>query len=81
MQLIVFALLSLVAPAIERNFGTERGLGAALVAIMLGTVFRSMNIPYAIWIGTLVINAGIAIGNVLLPVLVKSDKRRNMRRR
>jgi MFS transporter, CP family, cyanate transporter len=71
LPLIVFAMLSLVAPAFGRAVGVERGLGAALLAILVGTVLRSTPVAFAIWVGTVVISAGIAIGNVLLPGLVK----------
>ncbi|WP_208455223.1 hypothetical protein [Burkholderia gladioli] len=40
LPLLVFALLSLVAPAIAWAIGLERGIGAALVAILVGA--RSM---------------------------------------
>ena len=71
LPLAVFAIVSLVAPALGRKLGTERALGAALLAILIGTVFRSLSVSYAIWVGTLVISTGIAVGNVLLPGLVK----------
>jgi MFS transporter, CP family, cyanate transporter len=69
--LIVFAALSLVAPAFGRAVGAERGLGVALLAILLGTVLRSAPFASAIWVGTVVVSTGIAVGNVLLPGLVK----------
>lgn len=73
LPLLMFALLSLVAPAGGRRHGLERVLAGALVAIFAGTVVRSLALPGAIWIGTLVLSAGIAFGNVLLPGLVKRD--------
>ncbi|SDR48549.1 MFS transporter, CP family, cyanate transporter [Paraburkholderia fungorum] len=71
LPLAVFAIVSLVAPASGRKLGAERALGAALVAILTGTLFRSLAIHSAVWVGTLVISAGIAVANVLLPGLVK----------
>jgi CP family cyanate transporter-like MFS transporter len=73
LPLLVFALLSLLAPAVGRRFGLERMLGAALLAILVGTVVRSLALPGAIWSGTLLLSSGIAFGNVLLPGLVKRD--------
>ncbi|WP_186050884.1 MFS transporter [Burkholderia gladioli] len=73
LPLLVFALLSLVAPAIARAIGLERGIGAALVAILVGTVVRSCPFDGAVWLGMLLLSAGIAIGNVLLPGLVKRE--------
>ena len=40
---------------------------------MFGTVVRSLSFPAAIWLGTVLLSAGIAFGNVLLPGLVKRD--------
>jgi CP family cyanate transporter-like MFS transporter len=71
--LLVFAVLSLIAPWFGRKYGTARVLGAALLTIAAGTVLRSMPLDGAIWIGTLMLSAGIAFGNVLLPGLVKRE--------
>lgn len=71
--LLVFAILSLVAPWFGRRYGNGHVLGAALLAIAAGTALRSMPVDGAIWVGTLILSAGIAFGNVLLPGLVKRD--------
>jgi CP family cyanate transporter-like MFS transporter len=73
LPLLIFALLSLFAPAIGRAAGLERGLGGALLAILAGLAIRSSPLSGALWIGTLLISGGIAIGNVLLPALVKRE--------
>lgn len=71
--LLIFALLSLIAPSLGRRYGAERVLGISMIAIAVGTVLRSLPLTGAIWIGTLLLSAGIAFGNVLLPGLVKRD--------
>jgi len=71
LPLVIFGIVSLVAPVLGRKLGADRGLGAALVAILVGTLLRSLAIPSALWIGTLVLSAGIAVANVLLPGMVK----------
>lgn len=73
LPLLVFAVLSLVAPSLGRKHGLERVLGIAVAAIATGTLVRSLPAPGFIWIGTLLLSAGIAFGNVLLPGLVKRD--------
>ncbi|ASL40334.1 MULTISPECIES: MFS transporter [Acetobacteraceae] len=73
LPLLIFALLSLVAPAVGRLHGLERILGVSVMAILVGTVTRSLDLPGSIWFGTLLLSAGIAFGNVLLPGLVKRD--------
>lgn len=71
--LLVFAILSLAAPWFGRKYGGARVLGASLLAIAAGTGLRSMPLDGALWIGTLMLSAGIAFGNVLLPGLVKRE--------
>ncbi|TBN53992.1 CynX/NimT family MFS transporter [Hansschlegelia quercus] len=73
LPLLIFALLSLTAPALGRRHGLERILGASIAVILIGAVTRSLALPGAIWLGTTLLSAGIAFGNVLLPALVKRD--------
>lgn len=73
LPLLIFALLSLIAPLLGKRYGLERVLGYAIAAILLGTLARSMDFPGAIWLGTIVLSAGIAFGNVLLPGIVKRE--------
>jgi len=73
LPLVLFAVLSLVAPHVGRRHGLERVLAASLLAILIGTSVRSFEVPGAVWIGTVLLSAGIAFGNVLLPGLVKRD--------
>lgn len=73
LPLLIFALLSLVAPVLGRRHGLERVLGASVAAILIGTVTRSLPLPGTIWLGTALLSTGIAFGNVLLPGLVKRD--------
>ncbi|ALM86002.1 MFS transporter [Bordetella sp. N] len=71
LPLVVFGIVSLVAPALGRKLGADRGLAASLIAICIGTLIRSLPLPSALWVGTLILSAGIAVANVLLPGLVK----------
>lgn len=73
LPLLMFAALSLAAPALGRRHGIERILGVALGAIVAGTLVRSGSFSGAIWLGTVLLSAGIAFGNVLLPGLVKRE--------
>lgn len=73
LPLMIFAVLSLVAPAVAAQFGLERVLGTALAAICCGIVVRSMGFAGALWLGTGLLSTGIAFENVLLPGLVKRD--------
>ena len=71
LPLLVFMLVSPLVPALSRRFGIERTLFLALVAIAVGVLIRSIGGLYGLFGGTILIGAGIAAGNVLLPGVVK----------
>ncbi|MDU9143109.1 CynX/NimT family MFS transporter [Klebsiella aerogenes] len=73
LPLLAFGLVSPLAAGFARRFGIERSLLLAMVIICLGIGLRSL--PSAAWlyIGTALIGCGIALGNVLLPGLIKRD--------
>lgn len=73
LPLLAFAAVSPLAARWARRYGLERTLFAALVLVALGILTRSAGQASALFIGTAVIGAGIAIGNVLLPSLLKRD--------
>lgn len=73
LPLFMFAVLSLVAPPLGKRYGLERILGWAILAIGIGTLVRSLDLPGGIWLGTVVLSTGIAFGNVLLPGMVKRE--------
>ncbi|KXI30979.1 CynX/NimT family MFS transporter [Paraglaciecola hydrolytica] len=77
LPLLIFGLLSLFAPRLGRNYGLEPVIGFALFIITAGTILRSCDFTGAIWLGTLLLSAGIALGNVLLPGLIKRDFKHN----
>lgn len=73
LPLLAFALVSPLAASIARRIGMERSLFIAMLLICAGIAVRSL--PSAAWlfIGTAIIGCGIALGNVLLPGLIKRD--------
>ena len=73
LPLLAFALLSPLVPFLTRHLGLERSVAAALVIICLGVVLRSIGHVSALYLGTVLIGAGIAMGNVILPSLLKRD--------
>ncbi len=73
LPLLAFAVVSLVSAGMARRYGLERTLFAALLLIGGGIVLRSQGQAWALYTGTAVIGSGIAIGNVLLPSLLKRD--------
>ncbi|WP_342320997.1 CynX/NimT family MFS transporter [Kosakonia sp. BYX6] len=73
LPLLAFALISPLAAGVARRIGMERSLFAALVLICLGIAIRSLPSPVLLFMGTAVIGCGIALGNVLLPGMLKRD--------
>lgn len=73
LPLLAFAVVSPLAAGIARRFGTERSLFGALLIICAGIALRSAGHAAFLYIGTAIIGCGIAMGNVLLPSLLKRD--------
>jgi len=70
---ICFAALAPLAPPLQRRLGLERAMLALLVALGLGLAFRLAGGAVLLYCGTVIATAAIAIGNVLLPAIVKRD--------
>lgn len=73
LPLLAFALVSPLAAGVARRWGIERSLFAAMLLICAGIAIRSLPSPLFLFAGTTVIGCGIALGNVLLPGLIKRD--------
>src|SRR5215204_1237087 len=71
LPLLAFALLSPFAPRVARRFGMERALLASLLILAAGILLRWA--VAALFLGTAILGAAIAVGNVLLPGLVKRE--------
>ncbi|WP_105102585.1 MFS transporter [Microbulbifer pacificus] len=73
LPLLMFSLGSLFAPGLARRWGLNTIILAALLIIVTGVLLRSAGSIALLFLGTAVIGMGIALGNVLLPSLIKSD--------
>jgi MFS transporter, CP family, cyanate transporter len=73
LPLLAFALLSPVAPRVARRFGMEVMLLASLLVLATGILLRWAGTVAALFLGTVILGAAIAFGNVLLPGLVKRE--------
>ncbi|MGE6377385.1 CynX/NimT family MFS transporter [Peribacillus muralis] len=78
LPLLSFALLSPFAPKIARRFGMELTLFASLILLTIGIAIRSIGGVPTLFMGTILIGFAIAIGNVLLPSLIKHNFARNI---
>ena len=69
---VCFALFGIFTPMIARRHGLELPLVLALVAILIGHITRGLSGSITMLIfGSVIAFAGLGIGNVLLPPLVK----------
>ncbi len=73
LPLLAFGLVSALTPVATRRLGVEGALGLALALIAGGILVRSIPGTALLFGGTVVLGVGIALGNVLLPSLVKRD--------
>ncbi|MBU9764731.1 MFS transporter [Mycobacterium sp. TNTM28] len=70
---LCFAAAGLAAPWLARRVGLGRAISLALVVLSIGLVLRVLDGPYVVIGGTLVATAGIALVNVLIPVVIKGS--------
>jgi MFS transporter, CP family, cyanate transporter len=73
LPLLTFAAVSPQVPRLARRVGTDQVLWIALVVLVAGIVLRSLPVVGLLWVGTVLLGAAIAVGNVLWPSLVKRD--------
>lgn len=73
LPLLAFAAISNVTPIVTRNFGVTAALIGALLLILIGGVARALGSTIPLFGGTVLLGIGIALGNVLLPAIVKRD--------
>ena len=69
---VCFAVFGLATPLLERRLGLERVTVIALAAIAAGLVLRGFSVDaITLLLTTALIFAGVGMGNILLPPLVK----------
>jgi CP family cyanate transporter-like MFS transporter len=73
LPLVAFGILSPLVPRLSARFGMEFTLFVSLIVLTLGIFIRSIPFVTTLFLGTILIGMGIAIGNVLLPSLIKRD--------
>lgn len=70
---VCFGLVSPFAPALARRLGMDLTLVGVAVVLIAGILIRSLPLTVALYGGTIIMGASIAIGNVLLPGFVKRE--------
>lgn len=71
--LLAFGLVSPLVHGVSRRLGAERTVLLALLVLAAGTLVRAYAGSAGLWIGTVVVGGAIAVGNVLVPAIIKRD--------
>ncbi|MFI5531177.1 MFS transporter [Kitasatospora sp. NPDC051853] len=71
LPVLCLALFAPCAAPLARRFGTSATVAGALATLTAGQLLRSLATAPALFAGTALAGAGIAVGNVLLPAVVK----------
>jgi MFS transporter, CP family, cyanate transporter len=73
LPVVCLGVFSPLAPRLAQRIGTERVLLGLVLLLALGTSLRGLSSIPLLYLGTALAGACIAIGNVLLPGIVKRD--------
>jgi CP family cyanate transporter-like MFS transporter len=71
LPVLCFGLLAPLAPVLARRLGLRRAIAVAIWLLLAGVLIRLLPGVAFLFAGTAIAGAGIAIGNVLVPVLVR----------
>lgn len=71
--LLTFAIFSPFAASWAKRFGIERLFLSVLIVMTLGSALRTLSLPL-LYVGTLLVGAGIAFINVLLPSIIQVNE-------
>ncbi|UJF17695.1 MFS transporter [Vibrio sp. SS-MA-C1-2] len=71
LPVLAFAFFSPVASILGHKRGYESALMFSLILTFIGIIVRSLGTTAMLYLGVVIIGAGIAIANVLLPTLLK----------
>ncbi len=71
LPLIAFAVVSPFVARVSKKFGFGKTMMGGLALILAGELIRSYTNVAGLFIGTALIGVGIAIGNVLIPSIIK----------
>ena len=72
LPLIAFAVVSPFVAKYSNRFGYVRSIIAAILFIMIGELLRSYTNSIGLFVGTSFLGVGIAMGNVLVPNIIKT---------
>lgn len=73
LPVLCFGLGAFAGPWLVRRLGVDAGISVAIVLLIAGTFVRVLGGSALLFAGTAVAGGAIAVGNVLLPALVRRD--------
>lgn len=73
LPLIAFGVVSNFTSLFTKRFGISGTLAGALMLLVIGIIIRSLPSVAALYAGTAILGVAIALGNVLIPGLVKRN--------
>jgi CP family cyanate transporter-like MFS transporter len=71
--ILCFGVFSVFTALVTRRFGTEKTMAFALLLLSAGIFMRTAQSSFALFAGTVILGVGIAMGNVMLPGIVKKQ--------
>ncbi|MCP2340483.1 CynX/NimT family MFS transporter [Actinomadura rupiterrae] len=71
LPVLCLGVFASIAPVLARRIGAEAAIAVALVLITAGIVLRVVPAQVTLFGGTVLAGAGIAMGNVLMPAVIK----------
>ena len=78
LPLLAFAIFSPFVAKMNHKFGHGLTMLGGLILIIIGELIRSYTNVYGLFVGTMSIGLGIAIGNVLIPSVIKHKFKKNV---
>jgi MFS transporter, CP family, cyanate transporter len=73
LPVLVFGLVAPIAPRCAARFGIEKTVFGALAVLVAGIAIRMAPSATGLFVGSALVGAGIGVGNVVLPSLIKRD--------
>ena len=73
LPVLCFGAFAPLAPVLARRFGARPAVAGALALLLLGLLVRLLPGLGFLFVGTAIAGTAIAVGNVLLPVLVRRN--------
>lgn len=73
LPVLCFGLLALAAPPLARRLGVHAAVAAAMCLLLVGLLVRLVAGVGFLFLGTALAGSAIAVGNVLMPVMVRRD--------